>query len=227
MNGRGTLSLLASSLAAGLVACAAPADGVARGEALYGSCVSCHAENGGGDPTVGAPPIAGMSAWYVEAQLKKFRAGHRGAHPEDISGMRMRPMSQSLRDDRDISSIAAYVASLPVAVNAPEEDDVQALSHKGDPNKGKAHFPTCTACHGQDGAGNQALNAPAIAGHPEWYVAAQLAKFRSGQRGGDPADVTGVQMRAISMSLPDDAAVRDVAAYVASLPKAPTGQAGK
>ncbi|MBI2301994.1 MAG: beta-galactosidase trimerization domain-containing protein, partial [Armatimonadetes bacterium] len=35
------------------------------------------------DPSLGAPAIAGLSAWYVEAQLRKFRIGARGTHPSD------------------------------------------------------------------------------------------------------------------------------------------------
>ena len=39
----------------------------------------------------------------------------------------------------------------------------------GDPAKGKALYATCASCHGANGEGNQALNAPAIAGQKEWY----------------------------------------------------------
>ena len=34
--------------------------------------------------------------WYIEAQLGFFRNGGRGDHPQDIPGLRMRPMSRSL-----------------------------------------------------------------------------------------------------------------------------------
>ena len=32
----------------------------------------------------------------------------------------------------------------------------------GDPAKGRALYATCASCHGANGEGNQALNAPAI-----------------------------------------------------------------
>ncbi len=89
---------------------------------------------------------------------------------------------------------------------------------EGDPEKGKELFKICAACHGQNGEGNKALNAPANSGQNEWYVVRQLKNFRAGIRGADPKDIFGTQMRPMAMSLPDDQAVEDVAAYVASLP---------
>ncbi len=87
-----------------------------------------------------------------------------------------------------------------------------------DPEKGKAHFTLCATCHGQAAEGNQALNAPVNAGQDEWYVIRQLNNFRAGVRGADPKDIYGAQMRPMAMTLADDQAVEDVAAYVASLP---------
>ncbi|MBF0287949.1 MAG: c-type cytochrome [SAR324 cluster bacterium] len=91
-------------------------------------------------------------------------------------------------------------------------------SAAGDAAKGKALFATCIACHGTDGAGNKALNAPAIAGQEEWYLERQLKNFKEGIRGADAKDVYGAQMRPMAMTLINDQAVADVAAYAASLP---------
>jgi len=90
-------------------------------------------------------------------------------------------------------------------------------SAAGDAEKGKGLFIICAACHGQNGEGNKALNAPANAGQNEWYVVRQLNNFRAGIRGTDPKDAFGAQMRPMAMSLADDQAVADVAAYIASL----------
>jgi len=90
---------------------------------------------------------------------------------------------------------------------------------EGDPDRGKEFFQVCAACHGQNGEGNKALNAPASGGQNEWYVIRQLKNFRAGIRGGDPKDTFGIQMRPMAMSLPDDQAVEDVAAYISSLDK--------
>jgi len=91
------------------------------------------------------------------------------------------------------------------------------VSAEGDAEKGKSLFQVCAACHGQNGEGNKALNAPANAGQNEWYVVRQLKNFRAGIRGADPKDIFGAQMRPMALILADDQAVEDVAAYVASL----------
>src|SRR3974390_2791714 len=64
-------------------------DAATRGREVFETCVPCHSTDGSGNPAVGAPNIAGMKAWYVEAQLQKFRSGARGAQFNDMEGMRM------------------------------------------------------------------------------------------------------------------------------------------
>jgi cytochrome c553 len=82
-----------------------------------------------------------------------------------------------------------------------------------------SQFAPCTACHGHKGEGNPTLNAPAIAGQEAAYLERQLRNFRSGWRGTHKSDTTGAQMRALAMTLPDDAAVTKVASFIANLPK--------
>lgn len=88
---------------------------------------------------------------------------------------------------------------------------------EGDVAKGKELYTVCAACHGQNGEGNKALNAPANGGQNEWYVIRQLKNFRAGIRGADPKDTFGIQMRPMALTLPDDQAIEDVAAYLATL----------
>jgi cytochrome c oxidase subunit 2 len=190
-----------------------PAQGFPQAEARFSQCVPCHGEQGQGRPELLAPPIAGMGAWYLESQLMKYRHGIRGAHFDDINGLRMKPMAMSLPTDEDVKLIAQYIAQLPT----PTRSGLTMTS--GNAEKGKALFVTCTACHGQDGGGNQALGAPAIAGLDDWYVVMQLEKFKGGVRGAHPKDTWGATMRAISMTLPDVQAMTDVATYIASMPK--------
>ncbi|MGE4615768.1 MAG: c-type cytochrome [Gammaproteobacteria bacterium] len=92
---------------------------------------------------------------------------------------------------------------------------------EADLERGKQFFQVCVACHGANGEGNQLLNAPANGGQNVWYVMRQLRNFRAGIRGSDPKDLYGIQMRPMAMTLPDDQAVVDVAAYVGTL-EAPT-----
>lgn len=201
---------LAGLALAGLVGCSRSADPQADAAARFNTCVPCHGSAGQGNAELQAPPLAGMPAWYLREQLNKFRAGWRGTHPDDLSGMRMRPLSLTLPSDAHVNAMAEYVASLPAQVHPPTLQGADAA-------KGQTWFAPCVACHGVDGSGNRVLNAPSIAGHADWYVHAQLQKFKSGHRGAHPKDVIGAQMRAMSLTLPDDQAMKDVAAYVNSL----------
>ena len=89
------------------------------------------------------------------------------------------------------------------------------------PNPGYAElFQLCAQCHGLDAMGNSAVNAPAIAGLPQWYLEEQLRKFRNGARGKHFDDLTGMQMRPMAMSLANDDEIVTIAMYVASLPPA-------
>jgi len=88
-----------------------------------------------------------------------------------------------------------------------------------DAERGKTLYATCGACHGPNGEGMQALNAPRLAGQEAWYVVRQLQNFKSGVRGTNPADTFGLQMAPMAQILPDEAAIEDVAAYVQSLGK--------
>jgi cytochrome c oxidase subunit 2 len=187
----------------------ATAQDPARGAAQYQLCAACHGDQGAGDATRQAPAIAGLPAWYLDAQLHKFRAGQRGYASGDDAALQMRPMAGALRTDADIASVAAYVSSLPAATPA--------ATLAGDPTRGQALYAPCSACHGADGRGNEALKGPQLAGQADWYLLAQLGKFRSGQRGAHKDDATGAQMRAMASVLPDEQAMLDVVAYVRSL----------
>ena len=95
----------------------------------------------------------------------------------------------------------------------------------GDPEAGKALYTTCIACHSDDGSGNAALQSPAVAGQSQAYVERQLRNFKSGVRGAVAGDTLGAQMRPMAATLADDAAIANVAAYIATLP-APQTEAG-
>lgn len=86
---------------------------------------------------------------------------------------------------------------------------------------GQQQYAACAACHGQQGEGNRAMNAPKLAGLQPWYIARQLQYFKDGVRGTAEGDTAGAMMRPMSMVLADEAAVRNVSAYIASLPDSP------
>ena len=86
---------------------------------------------------------------------------------------------------------------------------------------GKALYATCAACHGSNGDGNLAVNAPRLGGQPAWYLERQLRLFKVGARGTHEKDTFGKVMAPMAAALPDDKAFADVAAYIASLPDTP------
>jgi cytochrome c oxidase subunit 2 len=207
-----------SQEAAGAAAGEAPAVDLARGEVVFELCAQCHGSAGEGNVSIGAPAISGLAAWYIETQLRNFRSGARGKHPDDPEGLRMRPMTFVLEaGEGDIRSVAAYVESLP-------DPSLQPTLAGGDPARGAQLFATCAACHGPDGMGNQALSAPSLRATHDWYQRTQLRKYRAGIRGGSPQDTGGLLMRPMALTLPDEQALLDVVAHISTLGGAPSAQ---
>ncbi len=83
--------------------------------------------------------------------------------------------------------------------------------------RGKELYQLCAQCHGADATGNSELGAPSIAGLGQWYLRAQLEKFRAGVRGRHPEDPPGMRMRPMALTLRDERDIDDVASYVAGL----------
>ncbi len=86
-----------------------------------------------------------------------------------------------------------------------------------DPDKGKTHFAICQGCHGAEGQGNQESGAPSLTGQHGWYLIRQLQNFRDGIRGTHDDDAYGQLMASMAKTLPDEQAVKDVTAYIATL----------
>jgi cytochrome c oxidase subunit II len=182
-----------------------PGDAVA-GKAAYAMCAACHGASGEGNVATNAPKLSGQGAWYLDRQLRQFKQGARGTHAKDVFGKMMAPMAATLADDAAIANVVAYIASLP--------DTPAAATVQGNADTGGRRFATCAACHGDDGRGIAATNAPRLKGMSDWYMARQLGNFRDGVRGAHPQDIYGGQMALIAGMLADDAAVRDVIAYI-------------
>lgn len=86
-----------------------------------------------------------------------------------------------------------------------------------DIDRGKAYYTTCAACHGIHGEGNPGMHAPRLTLQGPDYLRRQLRHYRDMVRGG-VADFYGWQMNGRAKALPGDRAVRDVVAYVDTLP---------
>lgn len=91
----------------------------------------------------------------------------------------------------------------------------------GNATAGAAAYGVCAACHGAQGEGNQALNAPKIAGQEPWYIRRQIANYINGLRGASPEDPTGMQMAPMAQTVAAPAALENVIAHIQTLPDVP------
>ena len=196
-----SLALLGSSLSA---------QDLDRGKTLFQNCVACHGSDAHGNQLLSAPALAGLSTSYMETQFLNFKHGIRGADARDQSGLLMRPMAMILQDEQAIKDVSAYIATLTAKPPVETFND-------GDATKGQASYMLCLACHGPEAEGNELLKSPSLQYQSDWYMLAQLKKFKEGVRGTNPKDVGGMQMRPMSMTLVDEQAMKDVIAYIRSI----------
>ena len=177
------------------------------GKAPYTVCAACHGQQGEGNAALNAPKLAGQGDWYLKRQLLQYKQGARGTNEKDVFGKIMAPMAATLADNAAIDNVMAYIKTLP---DAPVPATV-----KGNAKKGQQPYAvTCGACHGADGRGIEAMNAPRLKGMNDWYLVTQLKNFRDGIRGGHPQDLYGLQMALMAAMLTNDQAINDIVAYI-------------
>lgn len=170
-------------------------------------CASCHLANGAGQPEVGIPRLAGLTASYIAAQLGYFANGAR-------HNSAMAPYARALAPAQR-QELADYYASLPVpAPTSPELPAPDTLARgsavflNGDAATG---LLACAECHGQTALGVGDFS-PALAGQSAAYVEDKLLQWHAGAL----RDPKGAFMRAEASHL-SQAQIEAVAAYVASL----------
>jgi cytochrome c553 len=178
-------------------------------EARVQGCVTCHGQQGQGTLSDYFPRIAGKPAGYLLNQLRAFRDGTR----------RYAPMNYlvAFMSDEYLREIAEYFASLrppfptpqPTAVPAALLDHARSLVANGDANR---QIPPCRACHGAKLTG-MVPGIPGLAGLRPNYIAAQLTRWRTGERRAAAPDC----MRRVASRL-QDADIRALAAYLGSVP---------
>lgn len=181
----------------------------AAGKQLYAVCAACHGLQAEGNAALNAPKLSGQGDWYLRRQLRHFKNGARGAHDKDVFGKMMAPMAATLPDDAAIAHVSAYIETLP--------DNPAPATVKGNASNGQQRYVTCGACHGADGRGVEAMNAPGLKGMSDWYLVTQLKNFKQGIRGAHPQDLYGRQMALMSEILHDDQAINDLVTYVNTL----------
>ena len=74
---------------------------------------------------------------------------------------------------------------------------------------------SCTICHST----REMQRGPLLEGREAWYTRHQLEKFRDGRRGTNAGNRSEVLMHTAMDQLPDATSIRDVAAWIESLPR--------
>jgi len=182
----------------------------AAGKPLYAVCSACHGLQGEGNAALHAPKLSGQGDWYLKQQLKYYKQGIRGTHDKDVFGKMMAPMAATLVDDAAIGNVVAYIKTLP-------DNPAPATLKKSTSDGQKRYATTCGICHGANGQGIQAMNAPRLAGMSDWYLVTQLKNFKQGVRGVHPDDKYGGQMKLMAATLADDQVTNDLVAYINTL----------
>lgn len=183
---------------------------MAASSGAYKTCAACHGANGEGNRAMNAPALVNLEGWYLKRQLVNFQSGIRGKHPKDTWGMQMASQASLLKGDAGIDGVVAQIDGF--------DNITPAATIKGDSKRGKDFYNmTCGACHGPEGSGNLALNAPALRGLNDWYLVRQYENFRDGVRGSHADDTYGQQMLRMGQVLKTEQDIRDVAVWLGSL----------
>ena len=138
-----------------------------------------------------------------------YKNGLRGTHADDTYGQQMIGMVGTLANEAAVDNVVAYITSLP--------DEAPEKTIEGDLGEGKRLYTVCAYCHGDDGMGIEALNAPRLAGMTDWYIERQLVNFKEDVRGSHPQDYYGFQMGLMGKSLHTEQAMKDIVAYINTL----------
>jgi cytochrome c553 len=204
---------------------AAPSDGstslseLARTDpppvSLADSCTRCHGRDGEGRG--GAfPRLAGQRAQYSFNALQAYAQGRR---PSAL----MQPIAAGL-SEADMRKLAQHYAERPARAldRAPRRADAAAvargreIAERGVPEQG---VPSCADCHGPNPSERNPAY-PHLTGQHAAYLTLQLELLKDRRRGGSHyahlMDKVAPRLSAKQ--------IRDVAAYYASLPHAPTAQ---
>ena len=189
--------------------------GIAAGRAIVAhgvvdgkpGCASCHMQNGAGQPDVGIPRLAGLTAQQIETQLAYFASGARHDPAMSPSARLLTPAQRH--------EVAAYFATMPVpaqpdllGASAAQRARGKDLFLNGDQRTG---LIACAQCHGTTALGVGEFS-PRLAGQSAAYVAEQLQAWHRGTL----RDPLGAFMRAEARNMSEND-INAVAAFVASL----------
>ncbi|MCH2205528.1 MAG: ThuA domain-containing protein [Lentisphaerales bacterium] len=143
---------------------------------------------------------------------------------ENVKGLQF--SSDQLARLRQLSDDAAPKNKMPLAIFASNNNIDLGLSElanslqgfepvivEGDAANGKVLAKACIVCHGEDFAGHAAERAPSMSQLSDWYMQAQMQKFKQGIRGGDVADADGYAMNTLMQNYSIQQ-MADLSAYI-------------
>ena len=178
----GTGVLFINSFAAGSPrADAVRGAGIVATGADYGvvACARCHAFDGTADGSGAFPKLSGMSAYYLEKQLRDFASGSRSDPIMSAIARKMKP--------EDIADVSAYYSGVHAMPTPPPAatPELLALGTRlatvGDEDR---KVQACEGCHGPHGRGEDPA-IPPLAGQYAHYIAFQMHMWRMGYRKND------------------------------------------
>ena len=190
------------------------ANSAASGKALYQQCAVCHGSAGEGNEQLNAPALAGQFDWYISRQLNNFSIALRGAHKDDIHGKQMASIAKGLTSESDVLLLSQFIKSFPKpVVNTKSRAQIDANSLK---NGSRYYHAKCGACHGGEGQGNKAFNAPKLNMLDTGYLLRQMNNFSTGIRGTEKADKLGRQM-AMMAKTTSGQELKDIVYYLSTM----------
>ena len=147
-------------------------------EARVQGCVTCHGRSGAGTADGYFPRISGKPATYLYNQLVAFRDGTRKYPPMNylvayLPDAYLKEIAEHYAKQRPPFAPSDLVASDPASLARGA-----LLATAGDPDR---QIPACVACHGRGLTGMEPA-IPGLAGLRPTYIAAQLTRWRVGDR---------------------------------------------
>ena len=130
---------------------------------LYAPCGVCHQPGAGGSLDGAIPSLAGQHRWYLERQMKLFRAGER-----TDTAMEVVTRHPILGNPQSVRVLAGYLASL----NVNPQPVQGAGNHLQLGQETFTHI--CASCHGADGGGSRGSQAPRIGKQHYPYMRRQI-----------------------------------------------------
>lgn len=194
--------LFALLILAGSATCARAADL----DDTLALCAACHGDDGLGRAALAAPRLAGQYATYLADQLRGYKQGTRGVHPEDAPGASMRASAIGLTD-ADIDALAQHYAALSL--------DTEGRAPAGESEGASLYAAHCSTCHGADARGRGSVYAPNLTLLDRTYLLDQMKAYRQGWRGASDASTTRARfMRSMAALLQTDGEVESVVDYI-------------